>query len=75
MGLFRVADHAWRYYCAERLEILPADFGVRMGTVMELKALDEDGLKRRQDAFMGMQHGMLPLAEKEARTWRTGRSC
>jgi hypothetical protein len=46
-----------------------------MRTVMELKALDEDGLKRRQDAFMGMQHGMLPLAEKEARTWRTGRSC
>jgi hypothetical protein len=60
-----VADHTWRYYCAERLEILPADFGVQMGKVMELKALDGGELKRRRDAFMEMWHGMLPLVEKE----------
>jgi hypothetical protein len=60
-----VADHTWRYYCAERLAILPADFGVQMGKVMELKALDGGELKRRRDAFMEMWHGMLPLVEKE----------
>jgi hypothetical protein len=60
-----VADHKWRYYCAERLEILPPGFGVRMARVMELKALDEDDLKRRRDAFMGMWRDMLPLVEQD----------
>jgi hypothetical protein len=60
-----VADHKWRYYCAERLPILPPDFGARMGSVMTLHSPDEDELKRRRDAFMEMWRGMLALVEKD----------
>jgi hypothetical protein len=59
-----VADRTWRYYCAERLEVLPPGFGARMGDVMALHALDEDDLARRRDAFMGMWRDTLPLVEQ-----------
>jgi hypothetical protein len=60
-----VADHKWRYYYAERLDILPADFGVQMEKVMVLNALNEEELRRRRDAFMVMWRQMLPLVEKD----------
>jgi hypothetical protein len=60
-----VADHKWRLFYAQRLGILPEDFNRRMAEVMRARALDEDELARRQDAFMAMWHQMLPLVEKE----------
>ena len=62
-----VADHKWRYYYAERLEVVPSDFGLRMRNVMELNAFTTEEIRRRQDDFMGMWRQMLPLVEKDVR--------
>jgi hypothetical protein len=60
-----VADFKWRLFYAERLDVLPTDFHSRMTEVMKVRALDEEELKRRRDAFMAMWHELLPLIEKE----------
>jgi hypothetical protein len=60
-----VADHKWRYWYAERLEVLPSDFQPRIAEVMALNGSNADEVKRRRAAFMSMWREMLPLVEKE----------
>jgi len=62
-----VADHKWRYYCAERLERLPPSFTEELNEVMFLHSMDTDEIKRRQKAFMEMWKYMLPLVEQEVK--------
>ena len=60
-----VPDMKWRYYCAEQLERLPADFGERIKDSMVLHSFSLKELERRKDAFMAMWEGMKPIVEKE----------
>ena len=58
-----VADHKWRYYYAERLEILPPSFGDQMAAVMAMSQPTVTELERRRSAFMRMWGQVLPLVE------------
>jgi len=60
-----VADMKWRYYCAERLEQLPANFQERIKETMLLNAFSLEELERRQGAFMEMWRELLPIVEQE----------
>lgn len=60
-----VPDFKWKYYCAEKLQRLPAAFPQRMQATMLLKDFSLDELERRRSAFMGMWEEMRPLVEAE----------
>lgn len=60
-----VADFKWRLFSAQRLEVLPEDFGARIAEVLQARALDEVELRRRRDSFMAMWRQMLPRVERE----------
>jgi hypothetical protein len=60
-----VADMKWRYYCAERLVLLPTNFQERIKETMILNAFSLEELERRQKAFMEMWREMLPIVEQE----------
>jgi hypothetical protein len=60
-----VADMKWRYYCAEKLERLPAHFRERFQQVMLLREFTLEELERRQAAFMEMWRELLPAVEQE----------
>ncbi len=60
-----VADAKWKYYCAEKLERLPAGFREGMQATMLLRDFSLGELQRRQAAFMDMWQEMLPLIEVE----------
>ena len=60
-----VPDTKWKYYCAEKLHLLPAEFRERMQATMLLKDFSLGELERRRAAFMGMWQMMLPVIEAE----------
>jgi hypothetical protein len=60
-----VADVKWRYYCAERLPVLPARFPERIAEVLCLRELTEAESERRRLAFMELWQEVLPLVEAE----------
>lgn len=60
-----VPDEKWRYYCAEKLQILPSDFRQRFQEVLLLHALTTGELERRRQAFMSMLTELQPLVEAE----------
>ncbi len=60
-----VADVKWRYYCVERLILLPANFQDRMKDTMLLRSFSIEELERRKAAFMDMWQEMLPIIEQE----------
>ena len=62
-----VADMKWRYYCVEKLPLLPPNFHERIQEVMLLNAFTIEEIERRQRAFMVMWQFMLPLVEKEVK--------
>lgn len=55
----------WRYYCAERLARIPANFKERIKETMILNAISPEELERRRKAFMEMWEDMKPVIEKE----------
>ncbi len=60
-----VPDMKWRYYCAEKLERLPADFTARIHKILLLHAISLEELDRRQRVFMEMWREMVPIVESE----------
>jgi len=60
-----VPDAKWKYYCVEKLHLLPAEFRERMQATMLLKDFSPGELERRRAAFMGMWQMMLPVIEAE----------
>lgn len=60
-----VADVKWRYYCVERLILLPTNFQDRMKDTMLLRSFSIEELERRKAAFMDMWQEMLPIIEQE----------
>jgi hypothetical protein len=60
-----VADIKWRYYCVERLPLLPSHFQDRIKDVMMLRLFSIEELERRKAAFMEMWREMLPVVEQE----------
>ena len=60
-----VADIKWRYYCAEKLILLPSNFQERIKATMILRSFSVEELERRKTAFMEMWQEMLPIVEKE----------
>jgi hypothetical protein len=60
-----VADIKWRYYCAERLTLLPSNFQERIKETMILNSFSVEEIERRRAAFMEMWQEMLPMVENE----------
>jgi hypothetical protein len=60
-----VADVKWRYYCIERLLLLPSNFHERIKDIMMLRMFSIEELERRKIAFMEMWREMLPIVEQE----------
>jgi hypothetical protein len=60
-----VADMKWRYYCAEKLERLPAHFQERIQEILLLREFSLEELERRKAAFMEMWRELLPVVERE----------
>jgi len=60
-----VADPKWKYYCAERLKQLPANFRERMQEVMTVHAISIEELDRRRKSFIEMWETMRPIIEHE----------
>jgi hypothetical protein len=60
-----VADVKWRYYCVERLPLLPSNFQDRMRDTMTLQSFSREELERRRASFMDMWQEMLPVVERE----------
>jgi hypothetical protein len=61
-----VADHKWRAFYAEKLDILPTNFASKMEEVMLVHAFTKTELLRRKEAFMSMWKEILPRVEKHA---------
>jgi len=60
-----VADMKWRYYCIEKLELLPRNFHERIIDTMILHSFSLEELGRRQEAFMEMWGEMKPIVEEQ----------
>jgi hypothetical protein len=60
-----VADMKWRYYCVEKLEILPAHFKEKIKETMILHTFSIEELERRQKAFMEIWQEMKPVIEEQ----------
>jgi hypothetical protein len=60
-----VADVKWRYYCVERLLLLPSNFQERIKEIMMLRMFSIEELERRKAVFMEMWREMLPIVEQE----------
>jgi len=60
-----VADVKWRYFCAERLPILPPRFKELAGEMMLVHSLYPDDINRRRKAFKIMWNSILPQIEAE----------
>jgi predicted nucleotidyltransferase len=60
-----VADEKWRYYCVEKLPILPVNFPARLQEVMKLQDFTIEELTRRKTAFLALWEEMRPMVEKE----------
>lgn len=60
-----VADMKWRYYCAEKLPLLPANFRERIQEVLLLNAVTVEEIQRRREAFLTMWREMAPIVERE----------
>ena len=55
----------WRYYCVEKLELLPHNFQERIKDTMILHSFTTDELERRKRLFMDMWGEMKPIVEEE----------
>jgi hypothetical protein len=62
-----VADMKWRYYCVERLPLLPHNFQEHMKAVMLLNAFTVEEIERRKRVFMELWQEMRPLVEHEVK--------
>ena len=60
-----VADVKWRYYCAERLPLLPPGFHNLIQEILITKAFTVEEVERRKRAFLEMWQYLLPLVEQE----------
>jgi hypothetical protein len=60
-----VADYKWRYFCAERLPLLPSGFSDKMPRVMQTTDLSKNDLNIRKTVFMELWRDILPLIEAE----------
>lgn len=56
----------WRYYCVERLAVLPSKFHEQIQSVLLVNAISAEEIGRRKQAFMEMWQSILPLVEQEA---------
>jgi hypothetical protein len=57
----------WRYYCVERLPLLPHNFQEHMKAVMLLNAFTVEEIERRKRVFMELWQEMRPLVEHEVK--------
>jgi hypothetical protein len=62
-----VADVKWRYYCAEKLPLLPHQFQERIKETMLLHSFSAEELVRRKNAFMEMWKEMVSIVEQEVK--------
>jgi predicted nucleotidyltransferase len=60
-----VPDSKWRYYCLERLPVLPSGFREGVRDTMALHSFSPAELERRQSAFMALWQEMRPVVEGE----------
>lgn len=60
-----VPDAKWRYFCAEKLSLLPVDYQERIRETMMIQSFSDAELERRKEAFMGMWQEMLPKVEQK----------
>jgi len=60
-----VPDMKWRYYCSERLPLLPRGYREGIEGAMVLHSFSAEELERRQGSFMGMWREMKPAVERE----------
>lgn len=62
-----VADHKWRYYYAERLDVLPRNFKKQMEKVLLANSITIAEIERRRADFMELWRQVVPLIEREVR--------
>lgn len=55
----------WRYYCVERLALLPPKFQEQVRSVLVVNTFSAEEIDRRKQAFMEMWRYILPLVEQE----------